>query len=1122
MMFVVAWCCTMGAWAYDFEADGIYYGITSATDKTVEVVAGDTQYSGDVTVPATVTYNGTTYQITAIGNSAFSGCRRLTSVVLPDGVVLIGENAFGNNSTFSSVTLPQSLTTISDRAFYGCRQMSEILLPDRLMTIGTSAFMSCINLSVVEIPASVSQIGEGAFSNCTNLQEIKVAEGNVHYTALDGVLFDKSGTTLVLYPKGKEGSAYTIPEGVTTINGMAFYGCVNLSSVDMPHGLTSIGNSAFASCTGLVSVTLPDGTVSIGEKAFSGCSNITTVTLPRSVASIGSSAFNSCSGLTSVVIDASTAGGGSVPTGSATIGDSAFYLCKNLVSIDMPTGITSIGKSAFAYCSSLDSISIPEDVTEMGERVFQKCEALTVVTIPQDVSKIGASAFSECGSLQKIHSLASTPPVCGENCFAGVDTALFVYVPKGRVESYKAASEWKNIDYIFAKEVEWSFAEGYFSYQLISPTELTVRISDYNSTAAEVTIPNTVSYKDVTYQIISIYNSKCFGTCADLKKIEVAEGNAYFSSINGVLFDKNGTTLLASPGGKTGGYTIPDGVTAIGSNAFRRSKLDPIVIPHGVTTIGDLAFAECENLSTIVIPESVTTIGRSAFNSSYNPYNPYYLYRIYSLATIPPACGGNCFSGVDKASCTLYVPKGSLEAYKAADEWKNFENIVEEGTISYRVLSAEEKTVEVVAGDTEYIGHVVIPATVVKEGITYRVTGIGSGAFNDCQGLVSVSLPEGILYTGDSFYSTRNSNLQAIYVDEGNELYCSIDGVLFDKNVTRLFAYPAGKYGAYTIPKGVTSIEWYAFEGCSGLTSISLPEGVTYIGNRTFYNCNNLISIVMPEDVVFIGDDAFSGCSSLTSIEIPEGVTSVGRYAFNNCSRLQSIDVGEENAYYASIDGVLFNKNATTLIVCPGGKSGAYTIPEGTNSIEDFAFDGCSNLASIVIPEGVISIGYRAYQECRGLTSISMPETLSSIEDFSFAGCSNLQEIHSLAITPPTCGIYCFLEVDQTTCTLYVPKGTLEAYKAADVWKAFVNIVEEGSSSIEEAGADSAGQAVITACGNGIVVENLPAGTAVTVYTLSGTVVYEGVASGSRTELTLPAGHIYLVKCGQMVTKVAL
>ena len=209
--------------------------------------------------------------------------------------------------------------------------------------------------------------------------------------------------------------------------------------------------------------------------------------------------------------------------------------------------------------------------------------------------------------------------------------------------------------------------------------------------------------------------------------------------------------------------------------------------------------------------------------------------------------------------------------------------------------------------------------------------------------------------------------------------------------------------------------------------------------------------------------------------------------------------MAERNTYYASIDGVLFDKNITKLLCCPEGKEGACTIPDGVTSIGVNAFVGCSSLASIVIPKGITSIG-----------------------NATFKDCSSLQEIHCQAITPPTCRRGCFLEVDQTTCTLYVPKGTLEAYKAANVWKDFVNIVEEEYSGIEEAGADSAGQAVITACGNGIVVENLPAGMAVTVYTLSGTVVYEGVASGSRIELTLPAGHLYIVKCGTTVTKVAL
>ena len=242
-----------------------------------------------------------------------------------------------------------------------------------------------------------------------------------------------------------------------------------------------------------------------------------------------------------------------------------------------------------------------------------------------------------------------------------------------------------------------------------------------------------------------------------------------------------------------------------------------------------------------------------------------------------------------------------------------------------------------------------------------------------------------------------------------------------------------------------------------------LPNGVTFIGEYAFRQCS-LVSITLPESLALIGTAAFSGCSSLTTIEIPEGVT----------------------------------------------------------SIEDGAFLGCSSLTSITIPEGVTEIGYSAFLGCSSLASITIPENVTTIEWDAFWFCSNLQEIHSQAITPPTCRSDCFGGVDKSACTLYVPKGALEAYKSADEWKDFVNIVEEEYTGIEEVGADSAGQAVITACGDGIVVENLPAGTAVTVYTLSGTVVYEGVASGSRTELTLPAGHLYLVKCGATVTKVAL
>lgn len=275
-----------------------------------------------------------------------------------------------------------------------------------------------------------------------------------------------------------------------------------------------------------------------------------------------------------------------------------------------------------------------------------------------------------------------------------------------------------------------------------------------------------------------------------------------------------------------------------------------------------------------------------------------------------------------------------------------------------------------------------------------------------------------------------------------------------------------------------------------GITSTADKTVEVVVGDAQYSGDVTIPATVAYDGITYrvtsIGEHAFFNCSNLASIVISEGVTSIGDYAFFNCSSLASI-----------------------------------TLPSGLTTIDDYAFSDCSSLTSLSIPSGVTYIGNYAISYCTSLTSITIPTGVTFIGDVAFSDCS-LREIHCVAKNPVTCGSRSFYNVDKNACTLYVPKGSLEAYKKAYTWKDFVNIVEVEYTGIEEVGADRAGQAVITACGDGIVVENLPAGTAVTVYTLSGTVVYEGVASGSRTELTLPAGHLYLVKCGPTVTKVAL
>ena len=235
-----------------------------------------------------------------------------------------------------------------------------------------------------------------------------------------------------------------------------------------------------------------------------------------------------------------------------------------------------------------------------------------------------------------------------------------------------------------------------------------------------------------------------------------------------------------------------------------------------------------------------------------------------------------------------------------------------------------------------------------------------------------------------------------------------------------------------TIPESVTSIGRFAFNKCSSLTFVTIPESVTSIGGSAFQACSSLTSITIPASVSSIGDNAFGYCSSLTSITIPEGVTSIGSYTFYDCSSLVSITIPEG---VASIGNVAFYGCSSLT---------AITIPKGMTNIGSSTFYGCSSLTSVTIPESVTSIGNDAFRGCSGLTSITIPAGVTSIGDYAFRDCSGLTSITCKAVTPPTATARAyygtFLGVDKTI-PVYVPAGSVEAYKAAAYWSEFVNIL---------------------------------------------------------------------------------
>ncbi|MDB4404206.1 leucine-rich repeat domain-containing protein, partial [Akkermansiaceae bacterium] len=195
-----------------------------------------------------------------------------------------------------------AVTSIGQSAFYRCTRLTSITIGNGVTSIGDWAFDGCTSLKSITIPDNVTSIGASAFNACTSLTTIEVGGGNVNYTDVNGVLFNKEKTVLLTYPAGKTGDNYTIPNSVTSIGNVAFRYCSSLTSITIPDGVTSIGRRAFYECSSLTSITIPDAVTSIGDWAFYLCTSLTSITIPDGVTSIGVASFNTCTSLTSITI----------------------------------------------------------------------------------------------------------------------------------------------------------------------------------------------------------------------------------------------------------------------------------------------------------------------------------------------------------------------------------------------------------------------------------------------------------------------------------------------------------------------------------------------------------------------------------------------------------------------------------------------------------------------------------------------------------------------------------------------------------------------------------------------------------------------------------------------------
>ena len=420
MILCTILCANILAAQIQFTSGGLWYEVID--DNSVKVARQNSfDISGSVVIPSTVTYNGTTYSVTSIGDEAFAGCSGLTSVTIPTGVTSIGSVAFLGCSGLTSVTIPNSVTSIGDDAFYGCSSLTSVTLGNSVTSIGDHAFRYCSSLTTLNFNAL----------NCQDFSLDNYRYYPFDYTPLTTVNIGDSVQRIPAnFVRGCSGlTLVTIPNSVTSIGDNAFYGCSGLTSVTLGNSVTSIGSVAFLGCSGLTSVTIPNSVTSIGDDAFYGCSSLTSVTLGNSVTSIGDDAFYGCSSLTSVTI----------PNSVTSIGDYAFGQCNGLTSVTLPNSLTSISNAAFSGCSGLTSVSIPNSVTSIGGSAFNGCSSLTSVTIGNSLTSIGDRAFYECLNLSSLISSATVPPTIGNEAFPYPNICT-VTVPCGSLAAYTAST----------------------------------------------------------------------------------------------------------------------------------------------------------------------------------------------------------------------------------------------------------------------------------------------------------------------------------------------------------------------------------------------------------------------------------------------------------------------------------------------------------------------------------------------------------------------------------------------------------------------------------------------------------------------------------------------------------
>ena len=1020
--------CATAASAYDFEVDGIYYTFLSKEDKTVEVTRPSysrNEYYGSIVIPESVTFDGVTYSVTSIGNSAFSDCTGLTSIEIPNSITSIGNSAFSGCSGLTSIEIPEGVTTINSNTFFNCTALTSITIPKSVKRM-IGAFGNCENITTVNISdlaayCNIEMLGDNFVGR--DFVDMSSYRGSPMFNFISSVYNEIYGGWTHTYsaPKdlmlnGEKIVDLVIPASVEKITGH-FLGCsaesISFEERDAENSRLTITSYSFAGMTNLKKVTLPDFDIRLGIATFIGCTSLQEITIGRDYEwaydndpylSYGDlpceiEIFQGCTHLKKLT---AKEGVTRIPdmfgpqfsfVGKRVNSNGIINYATEILHIDTlvipdleittnikPQTIDFINEAAW-YSSPLDQ-KYDCNVLIAGEPVKEKSGELiipegtkgifagkisgmniTKIELPNSVTHIYDGAFENCTKLSRIN-IPDSVTYIGKGAFD--NTAIYNNCNEKLlyIDNWLVAYKSDNLGNIKIKEGTKGIADRLFAA---------------NTTLTGIELPNSITRindeafrgcsgleKLTTPSSITSIGKEAFYECSGLKEVHINDLAAWCN----IDFDYN--SIVSNPlvyannlylnGELITELAIPDDVTEIKDFAFICCSLTSVAIPSSVTSIGSCAFDGCSGLTSVAIPNSVTSIGYFAFRNCTSLADIKLSSNIKSMSVY----AFENTAWYNNCSNGIMYLSNWLMGYKGG-QFEQDSLIVKEGTVG-------------IADETRFYGlnHVSLPKSLKH---------IGENAFsvsNNCTFEVHAATPPTV--SRGPIVSRYDKNTLIVPISTG-----VIEAYRQDYNwqtfSTIIASSRIGDF-EYRPASNSLSVGVYGYHGkesCIKIPAIIEFEGetfsVTEISEETFQGNTTVTDIDLPDCVTKIEGRAFQGCSSLVGINIPSSVKRIEEFTFSSCKGIESISIPECVEY---IGNNAFNN-------CTGIKS--ISIPESVEYIGNNAFYGCSSLTDINIPKSIERIEEYTFAYCTELASIDIPDNITEIMSSAFYCCSSLTSI---------------------------------------------------------------------------------------------------------------------------------